>query len=252
MGTGPGSARQDSAGRVFGRFWNRTQPFFRSESGPLAGYPDPLLTLDRTDAMYLCSCVFAEPGHLWLLPGWVDSCSIWNISETISWVTVSFPNVVGGGAAVTLSFWGVIQGGIFNIAVLYFSSLRWKWLVMSTHPKYVNWSSFIGFCWYLSRQGHFDLEIVHITQPGSSLLPSLPGSVSSISSYTSPPSSLLSEHARSLRLSIEAFNIFSHGFSGVLVVNLALSVFVISSCSYLIAVAASSFLVLATAVALAI
>jgi len=47
-GTGPGLARQESAGRVFGRFWNRTDPFLRSKPGPLAGYPDPLLTLDRS------------------------------------------------------------------------------------------------------------------------------------------------------------------------------------------------------------
>ena len=45
MGTGPGLARLESAGRVFGRFWNRTDPFLRSKPGPLAGYPDPLLTL---------------------------------------------------------------------------------------------------------------------------------------------------------------------------------------------------------------
>jgi hypothetical protein len=44
-GTGPGLARQESAGRVFGRFWNRTHPFLRSKPGPLARYPDPLLTL---------------------------------------------------------------------------------------------------------------------------------------------------------------------------------------------------------------
>jgi len=44
-GTGPGLARQESAGRVVGRFWNRTDPFLRSKPGPLAGYPDPLLTL---------------------------------------------------------------------------------------------------------------------------------------------------------------------------------------------------------------
>jgi hypothetical protein len=41
----PGLARQESAGRVFGRFWNRTHPFLRSKPGPLAGYPDLLLTL---------------------------------------------------------------------------------------------------------------------------------------------------------------------------------------------------------------
>jgi hypothetical protein len=44
-GTGTGLARQEAPGWVFGRFWNRTEPFFRSKPGPLAGYPDPLLTL---------------------------------------------------------------------------------------------------------------------------------------------------------------------------------------------------------------
>jgi len=44
IGMGSGLARQDAACRVFGRFWYRTEPFFRSEPGPLAGYPDPLLT----------------------------------------------------------------------------------------------------------------------------------------------------------------------------------------------------------------
>jgi len=44
-GTGPGLARQESAGRVFGQFWNWTDPFLWSKPGPLAGYPDPLLTL---------------------------------------------------------------------------------------------------------------------------------------------------------------------------------------------------------------
>jgi len=45
MGMGPGLACQESAGRVFGRVRNRTDPFLRSKPGPLAGYPDPLLTL---------------------------------------------------------------------------------------------------------------------------------------------------------------------------------------------------------------
>ena len=45
MGTGPNLARQESAGQVFGRVRNRTDPFLRSEPGPLAGYPDPLPTL---------------------------------------------------------------------------------------------------------------------------------------------------------------------------------------------------------------
>jgi len=45
----PGLARQESAGRVFGRFWNLTDPFLRSKPGPLAGCPDPLLTLGKTN-----------------------------------------------------------------------------------------------------------------------------------------------------------------------------------------------------------
>jgi hypothetical protein len=44
-GTGAGSARPDAAGRVFGWFGNQTEPFIWSKPGPLAGYPDPLLTL---------------------------------------------------------------------------------------------------------------------------------------------------------------------------------------------------------------
>jgi len=43
--TGPGLTRQESVGRVFGRFSNRTDPFLRSKPGPLVGYLDPLLTL---------------------------------------------------------------------------------------------------------------------------------------------------------------------------------------------------------------
>jgi hypothetical protein len=45
-GPGPGLAHQESAGRDFGLFWNRTDLFLRSKPGPLACYPDPLLTLD--------------------------------------------------------------------------------------------------------------------------------------------------------------------------------------------------------------
>jgi len=44
-GTGPDLAPPESAGRVFGRVWNRTDPFLQSKPGPLPGYPDPLLTL---------------------------------------------------------------------------------------------------------------------------------------------------------------------------------------------------------------
>jgi len=56
MGMGPGLARQESAGRVSGRVWNRTDPFLRSKPGPLAGYPDPLLTLHQPqDGKKLCN-----------------------------------------------------------------------------------------------------------------------------------------------------------------------------------------------------
>jgi len=43
-------------GRVFGRFWNRTEPFIRSKPGPLAGYPDPLLTLPQTTSSGKVKC----------------------------------------------------------------------------------------------------------------------------------------------------------------------------------------------------
>jgi hypothetical protein len=49
MGTGTGLARQEATGRVFGRVWNQTKPFFRSKPGALAGYPDLLLALSMYD-----------------------------------------------------------------------------------------------------------------------------------------------------------------------------------------------------------
>jgi len=52
-GTGPGLAGQDTAGRVFGRFWKRTEPSFWSVPGPLAGNPDPLLTLFTSHWIFL-------------------------------------------------------------------------------------------------------------------------------------------------------------------------------------------------------
>jgi len=44
-GTGRVLARQQSAGRLFGLIWLRTDQFLRPKPAPLAGYPDPLLTL---------------------------------------------------------------------------------------------------------------------------------------------------------------------------------------------------------------
>jgi hypothetical protein len=45
LGTGPGLASQQSAGRALRWVWNRPDPFLRSKPGLQAGYPDPLLTL---------------------------------------------------------------------------------------------------------------------------------------------------------------------------------------------------------------
>jgi len=45
MGTGLGLARQESTSGVFRRVCNLTDPFLGSKPGPLAGYPDLLLTL---------------------------------------------------------------------------------------------------------------------------------------------------------------------------------------------------------------
>jgi len=45
---------QDNAGCVFGRVMNQTEPNRNSKPGLLAGYPDLLLTLVRSDRS-LCS-----------------------------------------------------------------------------------------------------------------------------------------------------------------------------------------------------
>jgi hypothetical protein len=43
-GTGPCLASQDAADLVFGQVWNWTEQFFLSEAGPVAEYPDLLIT----------------------------------------------------------------------------------------------------------------------------------------------------------------------------------------------------------------
>ena len=49
--------RQDQAVRVFGRVTTRTEPNRRPKTGPLVGYPDPLLTL-ATAATWSYDCPF--------------------------------------------------------------------------------------------------------------------------------------------------------------------------------------------------
>jgi len=43
-GMGPGLDHQEVTGQVSGWFWNRTELFSRSKAGPLAGYPDRMVT----------------------------------------------------------------------------------------------------------------------------------------------------------------------------------------------------------------
>ena len=60
-GTGTGLARQEAAGRVFGQFWSGTELFFRSKSVPVAGYPDPVLTLQIANAQSLAVRAASTP-----------------------------------------------------------------------------------------------------------------------------------------------------------------------------------------------
>jgi len=103
-------------------------------------------------------------------------------------------------------------------------------------------------CWNHSMHCGTILDIVPITQPGSSSSLTLPCSVSSSSSASSSPSSSLLEHAISLRLTPIAYNISLNVLSGFLVVYPHFSAFVITSCSCMIAVSASWTRILATAV----
>jgi len=91
-GTGPGLARQESAGQVFGWFWNRTNPFLRSKPGLLAGYPDPVLTLglseqwaflkDGQHSPETCWMVYLEKDIMWWEPtGTSQSTILPNIDE---------------------------------------------------------------------------------------------------------------------------------------------------------------------------
>jgi len=69
---GPGLARQESAGQVFRRFWNRTDLFLRSKPALLAGYPDPLLTLFKRSLVDLQD------------EGWAVLCSLTNKTHKLN------------------------------------------------------------------------------------------------------------------------------------------------------------------------
>jgi len=59
-GTGMGFACQVALGRVVDWVWNQTKPFFRSKPGPLAGYPDPLLTLVADGGYLKTGCLVLQ------------------------------------------------------------------------------------------------------------------------------------------------------------------------------------------------
>jgi len=76
-----GLARQESAGHVFGHFWNWTDPFLRSTPGPLAGYQDPLLTLlmRYLVARWQWCCIHECIRLIYSIPRLSASdCDIWN------------------------------------------------------------------------------------------------------------------------------------------------------------------------------
>jgi len=199
------------------------------ESGPTVG---------ASPAIPLFYCGFPEARPKWLLPGQEVLCGICNIPGTISTHSIGCLNDVGAGAASSSVIWGSTTAGTSNSDVPDLISLSWKQLAASPHPGFVNSSSFICFCWYLSIRCCTILEIVPITQPYSSSSLSLPCSVSSSSS--SSPSSPSWELARLLRLSLIATIISWDGFLGSLVVNPAFSGVQVSSCSCWIAATAAS------------
>ena len=195
-------------------------------------------TLYGRHAMPFFNCAFPEPSLIWLLPGQEVPWGWSYIPGMISKVSISSRNDVGAGVDRTPCVWGLTTAGTVNSVVAYFYSLSQNKSPTSPHPGCVNSSSFICFFRNLSMHSCAILEIVPITQLGKSSLLSLPSSVSASSS--SSRSSSFSELARSLKLSPISFNISWHVLQGILIVNPAYSVFVISSCSWLTAVCASS------------
>jgi len=152
--------------------------------------------------MYLCDCGFAEPNLIWLLTGRPEPCWICHIPGWISRVSKCSPNVEAVGTAVTLSISGLMTSGIINSAIRCFLSLLAKRLAGYSYPRCVNLSSATFMSGYISMQWCTILEILHVTQPGSSSLHSWPSSDSSSSLSATSPSSLSPELARSLTLSL--------------------------------------------------
>jgi len=193
---------------------------------------------------------FRKAGLIWQLDGQDVRCCICTFPGMLSRISISSPNVVGADGAVTSSICGWTTSGTFHSVVSFFLSLWWKYSATSLHPGCVNRSSFICFCRKLPTRCCTILEIVPNTQPGSSPSLSLASSGSSSSSPLSSSSSWSAWLASSLRLSLMAFKISSNAVPALLVVPPAFSAFLISYCSWLITVSASSTRFLATAVSI--
>jgi len=91
-GTGPGLACQDPAGKVFGRFWNRTDPFLWFKPGPLAGYLDPLLTLSSPSSTG--SWISLEP---------------WSVFSSSSMISFSCADIHWADRLIFWCFWNLLR-----------------------------------------------------------------------------------------------------------------------------------------------
>jgi len=204
----------------------------------------------RRDAMCLDVWGLSQPCLIWLHPGWGVPCGICDCPGTLSWVCECSPIVVGGSVAPVVCVLGLRTARTLNWAVPYIIHLSQKWSATSPNPSCVNSSSLIWLCQILSLHCCTIVEIVPITKPSSSSSLRLLSSVSYWLSASYSPYCSSSELARSLRLYPIAYDISSNGFSGFLVVDLAFSAFLISSCICIIDDSASWTRILATVASL--
>jgi len=175
------------------------------------------ITSGERTGMNLCLCGSSEPSLIWPLSGWEVTASICDCLRMISRVCLCSLNVVAEDVSAVKSIWSLTTTGTFNLAVPYFPSLSGKSLAASPHPRWVNWSSLNNLCQKLAMRWCTVLEIVPITQPGSSSSLSVPSSVFSSSCSISSPSCSSLELASSLRLCLIAFknlSKFCFGISG--------------------------------------
>ena len=87
MDTDPGLAWHDSVCWFFRRVWNLTDTFLRSKPGPLAGYPDSLLTLAVNSAatvLVVSNCSPHLLDHLMLCAAHLSSFKMtWSTSLVV-------------------------------------------------------------------------------------------------------------------------------------------------------------------------